>query len=201
MNRSIRANVVLDYATTFLTEHLFTTENNYDHYVTEAKEYAAVQAHALDSDIAALTKQVGNKQAEYDRTKDAIRDNPQLARHYNLDEIEAELKAINKDLDKLVKNRKRLKQSVLTYSQYLELFESIGVNLRKTHDITVMDETVRKFFLNFTIKAIGAGKKQRYEISDTLKKPRSDFVESNNFERGRGDRTRTCDLTAPSRTR
>ncbi len=185
-NRSVRAKVVIDYAADFLNEHLFTTENNYDSYVAEAEEYATVQAHALDSDIAALTRQVGNKQAEYDRTKDAIRDNPQLARHYNLDEIETEQKAIQTDLDKLVSNRKRLKQSIMTYSQYLELFESIGVNLRETHDMQLIDDMVRKFFLNFIIKDCGAGKKQRYEITHELKKPWADFVKTNNFVRGRG---------------
>ncbi len=179
----------MDYASDFLAEHLFTTESNYENYVAEAKEYATVQAHALDGNIATYTKQVGNKQAEYDRTKDAIRDNPQLARHYNLDEIEAELKDINKDLTKLVNTRKRLKQSIMTYSQYLELFDSIGVNLRNTHDMQVVDETVRKFFLNFTIKDLGKGKKQRYEITHELKKPWAGFVKTDNFVRGRGDRT------------
>jgi hypothetical protein len=185
----VRAKVVIDYAADFLNEHLFTTESNYDSYVAEAEEYATVQAHALDSDIAALTRQVGNKQAEYDRTKDAIRDNPQLARHYNLDEIEAEQKAIQKDLDKLVSNRKRLKQSIMTYSQYLELFESIGVNLRDTHDMELIDNTVRKFFLNLTIKDLGTGKKQRYEITHELKKPWADFVKTDNFVRGRQTNT------------
>ncbi len=52
--KSVRAKIILDYATNFLTEHLFITENNYESYVTEAQEYAGVQAKALDSDIANL---------------------------------------------------------------------------------------------------------------------------------------------------
>ena len=77
----------------------------------------------------------------------------------------------------------------MTYSQYLELFDSIGVRLRNTHDMQVVDETVRKFFLNFTIKDLGKGKQQRYEITHELKKPWADFVKTDNFVRGRGDRT------------
>ena len=73
----------------------------------------------------------------------------------------------------------------MTYSQYLELFEGIGVNLGKTHDISVMDETVRKFFLNFTIEATGKGQNQGYQITHLLKKPWSDFVSSQDFVRGR----------------
>jgi DNA invertase Pin-like site-specific DNA recombinase len=190
-NRSIRAKVVLDDAINCLSEHLFTTENNYDHYVTEAQEYAAVRAHALDGDIAALSKQVGNKQIEYDRTLATIRDNPELARHYNPDEARSELKGIQKDLDKLVSMRKQLKQSVLTYSQYLELFKNTGVILAETHDMAILDETIRKFFLNFTIKATQKDGKQRYEVSHKLKNPWNEFIETGNFDRGRADRTRT----------
>lgn len=187
--KSVRAKVILDHASDFLSEHLFITENNYHNYIVEAQEYAAVQAKALDSDIASLTKQVGNKEAEYDRTKDTIRDNPQLARHYNLDEIEQELIDIKKDLSKLVSSRKALKQSVLTYKQYLELFENVGVNLRETHDMTVMDDTIKKFFLNFTIKATSKSEKQRWIISHKLNEPWAGFVKTGNFDHGRGDRT------------
>ncbi len=181
-NKSVRAKVVLDYVSYFLSEHLFTTENNYEHYVSEAREYANVQAKGLDSDIASITKQVGNKEAEYDRTKATIRDNPQLAHHYDLDGIESEVKALKKDLKRLISERKGLKQSILTYQQYLELFKSTGVTIRQTHDMLVLDELVRKFFLNFTIK-------DRSISVVTLNKPWSEFIETNNFERGRGDRT------------
>lgn len=187
--KSIRAKVVLDYITEFLDTHLFTTETNYEQYVAEAEEYAQIQANALNSDIAALTKQLGLKNEEYERTKTAITSNPQIAKHYNLDEIEAEAQAIDKDLQKLVNNRKRLKQSILTYSEYLELFNSIGVNLRKTHDMNLIDDTVRKFFLNLTIKRYEKDGKQRYKITHELKNPWAGFIKTNSFVRGRGDRT------------
>lgn len=187
--KSVRAKVVLDHAADFLSEHLFVTENNYQRYVTEAQEYAAVQAKALDSDIASLTKQLGNKEGEYDRAKSTVRDNPNYARHFNLDEIESELKAIKKDLGDMVATRKALKQSVLAYKQYLELFENIGVNLRETHDMTLMDDTIKKFFLNFTIKAAPKGKKQRWIITHKLNEPWAGFIKTGDFDRGRGDRT------------
>lgn len=188
-NRSVRAKTVLDYAIQFLTDHLFTTESNYEQYVADAKEYTVVQAKALDGDVASLTKQIGNKEEEYERTKAIVRDNPKLGRHYNLDEVEAELKAIKADHAKLVKTRKQLKTAILTYSEYLELFENIGVNLRKTHDMGVLDENIKKFFLNFTIKQWGTGKKQRWEITHKLNEPWDGFIKSNNFVDGRGDRT------------
>lgn len=188
-DKSIRARVVIEAATNFLAEHLFTTKDNYERYVEDAKEYAATQAKALDSDIASFTKQIGNKQKEYDRTKAIIREKPELARHYNLDEVEAELKAITADHDKLVKTRKDLKQSILAYSEYLELFKNIGVTLTKTHDMGVLDENLKKFFSNFTVKQWGVGKKQRSEVTFNLNEPFAGFIKSGNFVRGRGDRT------------
>lgn len=185
-NKSVRAKVVIEAATKFLSEHLFTTKDNYDHYVIDAKEYAATQAKALDSDIASLTKQIGNKADEYDRSKAIIRDKPALAKHYDLDEIEAELKAITADQEKLVKARKDLKQSILDYSEYLELFENIGVTLSKTHDMGLLDENIKKFFSNFTVKQWGIGKQQRSEVTFNLNEPFAGFIKSNNFVDGRG---------------
>lgn len=185
-NKSVKARTVIEAAIKFLSEHLFTTQDNYDRYVTDAKEYANTQAKALDSDIASLAKQIGNKKQEYDRSKSIIRDKPALAKHYNLDEIEAELKAITADHDKLVKNRKDLKQSILAYSEYLELFENIGVTLGKTHDMGLLDENLKKFFLNFTVKQWGVGKKQRSEVTFNLNEPFAGFIKNDNFVIGRG---------------
>jgi prefoldin subunit 5 len=184
-NKSIRAKVIIEAATDYLTEHLFTTIDNYERYVKDATEYADTQAKALDSDIASLTKQIGNKQDEYDRTKTIIRENPDLARHYSLDEIEAELKSITDDHDKLIQQRKALKQSVLDYSEYLELFKNIGVTLRKTHDMDVLDENLKKFFSNFTVKQWGVGKQQRSKVTFNLNEPFAGFIKSDNFVNGR----------------
>ncbi len=188
-NKSVRAKTVIEVAIKFLSEHLYTTKDNYDRYVSDAKEYASTQAKALDGDIASLARQIGNKKAEYSRTKEIIRDKPALAKHYNLDEIEAELKAITTDHDKLAKSRKDLKQSVLEYSEYLELFENIGVILTKTHDMGLLDENIKKFFLNFSVKQWGLGKKQRSEVTFNLNEPFAGFIKSNNFVHGRGERT------------
>lgn len=65
------------------------------------------------------------------------------------------------------------------------ILSDIGVKLRKTGDMQVVDETLRKFFLNFTIKDLGAGKKQRYEKTHELKNPWADFVKTDNFVCGR----------------
>ncbi len=93
---------------------------------------------------------------------------------------------MKKDLEKLVNRRKHLKQATLTYSEYLELFKDIRVNLANTHDISLLDETVRKFFSNFTVKPKTSGDKRGYIITHELREPWAKFVKDRNFERGRG---------------
>lgn len=137
----------------------------------------------------ARAKQIDNKRGKYDRSMAIIRDEPALAKHYDLDEIETELKAITADHDKLVKNRKDLKQSILAYSEYLKLFENIVVNLSKTHDTGLLDESLQKFFLNFTVKQWGVGKQQSSEVTFNLNEPFAGFIRTGNFDFGRGDRT------------
>lgn len=86
----------------------------------------------------------------------------------------------------MVKTRKDLKQSILAYSEYLELFENIGVTLTKTHDMGVLDENLKKLFSNFTVKQWGVGKKQRSEVTFNLNEPFAGFIKSGNFDHGRG---------------
>lgn len=166
--KSIRANVVLDYAYNFLDEHLFTSEDNYAYFVEEAEEYAAEQTKSLTADIMSLTKLVGDKKAEYKRAKDFVLQNPTLKKHYNLGEIKSELDDLEDKLKKKLDERTAIKGSVITYKKYLELFENVSVKLRETHDMAVINEVLRKFFLNFTIKDVGRAKQRRYIITHTL---------------------------------
>ena len=53
----------------------------------------------------------------------------------------------------------------------------------------LLDEALKIFFSNFTIRSFGKGKEQRYEVTHELKEPWNGFVESGNFDRGRGERT------------
>ncbi len=116
--------------------------------------------------------------------------NPELKKHYNLDE-----------LDKQKKELEERKDVILTYQQYLELFSSISVKLCQTHDLATIDQVLKKFFSNFTVKQYGKGKQQGRDIDYKLKEPRQGFLENDNFVRGRGERTQTFDLSVPNRAR
>lgn len=188
-NKGVRAKKIIEFAIDYLEQHHFTTESNYETFVADARAYVKTQNREVSSDIARLSKQIGNKDEEYKRAKNLIAGSPELKRHYDLDQIVAEKKELSSDLDKLKKQRTDLKQSIFTYEEYLELFGSIGVILRSTQDMNKLDQTLRKFFSNFTVKATGSGNQQRCDITVKLNEPFAGFVETGNFDHGRGDRT------------
>lgn len=108
-----------------------------------------------------------------------------LKDHYNLDEISDELNSLRSDLNKAKQQRDGIKESVLTYKEYLELFGSVSDKLRKTTDMALIDGVLRIFFSNFTVKQYGKGKEQRCEITHKLKEPWAGFLNDNDFSCGR----------------
>jgi hypothetical protein len=99
----------------------------------------------------------------------------------------------------------KLKTAIPNYEKYLELFENVADLLRSTTSIVLMDRILRKFFSNITLKGEFYGPKMvntRWVVtSSKLKEPYAGFLQSNDFEHGRGERTRTFDLTVPNRPR
>ena len=200
-NKSVRAKVVLEFATDFFRKYWFVTEENYEQYVKDAKKYISSKTKDVDSYIASLSKLSGEKNKEYEETKTLIKDNPFLHSHYDLDGIKKEFQDLAEKLESVKQERLAVKDSIMTYKEYLELFKSIPVILTEMRDMEAMDKILRKFFSNLTIKDLGRGQEQRYEIDYKLNEPWDGFVKNNNFDHGRGERTRTFDLTVPNRAR
>lgn len=169
--KSVRAKYILEYAYDFLAEHLFTAKEDYDNFVVESKAYTDEYAKELMSRIMSLTKTVGKKKKEYDNAKTFVANNPLLEKHYDLDEMQSALKEDEVELAKLTSQKANLKQSILTYRKYLELFQNISVKLRETEDMAVLDQVLRNFFSNFFVTQSGIGKQQRRNITHKLKEP------------------------------
>ncbi len=184
--KSIRANVVLDYSYAFLGEHLFTTQSNYDKFKLGARDQVIQRNRELRSLIGSAKRGIGRKSEELRSTKDLIRNNPELKEDYDLKEIKGELEAMESELKKLEATLKSSKDAILSYDEYLELFNFISVELPKTQNIELLDNVLGIFFSNYTIKRIGTGKQQRYEITHKLNEPWDGFIKTGDFVHGRG---------------
>lgn len=184
-NKSVRANVIIECAREFFRQHLFITEKNYAQHVVDAKKDISQRTRLIDSDIASLSKLVGEKEKEFEETKNLIRSDKTYAEFYDLGKLKTELEGIKSSLETLKDQRKEIKGSIATYEQYLKLFKNIPVILGKMDNMEHMDVVLKKFFSNFIILDHGRAAQQRYDISFELKEPYAGFLKSNEFVRGR----------------
>jgi DNA invertase Pin-like site-specific DNA recombinase len=207
-NKGPRAKIITDYCIAYLDEYRFTTRSNYKNYASEVEQKKVQRAKELNSIIASLDKQILTKQKDYDNAKTIV-SNPKnpLRKHYvsDLDSYTSDLRELKKAYKLATSEKKKLKTAIPTYEKYLELFDNVASLLRRTRSITQMDRILRKFYSNLTLEGQIFGPKQvnsRWEVvSVKLKEPYAGFLQTGNFERGRGERTQTFDLSVPNRAR
>jgi hypothetical protein len=76
---------------------------------------------------------------------------------------------------------------------YLELFDNVGDLLRSTTSITVFDKILEKFISNLVVEGEFVPPKNkitRWKVVDIkLREPYAEFLQSQNFVHGRGERT------------
>src|SRR5690606_16426930 len=114
-------------------------------------------------------------------------------------------KKLNKNFKLAKSEQERLKAAIPTYEKYLELFDNVGDLLRSTKSITVFDKILEKFISNLVLEGELVPPKNkitRWKVVDIkLKEPYAGFLSVKDFDSGRGERTRTSDLTVPNRAR
>lgn len=195
--KSCRAKWVLGFIYDFLDAHKFTSRQHYEDYKKEHKASVNETLAELHSEVRSLEAQRREQKRSYKSTKNVITKHPDSAKHYlnELDDIETEILNIEKQIADKKHKISETSESELTYKKYLELFENITSDLKKTHDITLKDEIIRKFFLNLTVKAYRPpDAKQTKQWSVTgfeLKEPFSKYVNDSEILNGRQTHTST----------
>lgn len=192
-NKGPRAKIVTDFAIDFLDQNRFTTRSNYELYAKDIKEEQSRKSKELASLLMEFGKTLEQKRKDYDNAKRITADgsNP-LAKHYAKD-LDSMLKEIEDTEDKLEKTqveKANLKDSILTYEKYLELFDNVAILLRPNKSVDVLDQILSKFFSNFTLEGHLVPPKNavtRWKVvSYKLKEPYAGFFKTGNFELGRG---------------
>jgi DNA invertase Pin-like site-specific DNA recombinase/phage FluMu protein Com len=195
-NKGPRAKVITDFAIDYLDKYHFTTRHNYSNYIKEVARTKEESLIALNRLLASLDKQIETKQKDYDNAKRIASDPTNvLHKHYihDLDNYREDLKVLKKAFKEAQAQKLKLKSAIPTYEKYLELFDNVAVILRKQPNIWLMDQILRKFFSNFTVRAEFVAPKNkitRWKVVDyKLKEPYAGFLKTNDFDLGRGDRT------------
>jgi DNA invertase Pin-like site-specific DNA recombinase len=188
-NSGPKGSLIKNYVTDFLQTHLFTTKSNYKRYLEDAEIFLQERKSELTSSNKSLTSLLSKKRREYDDAKTiaANSDNP-LSVHYtpkHLDKLKKEVDDYDKQVITIRKKLNDQKSALITYEEYLKLYENAADLLRSTYGMGMADELIRIFFSNLTVISEPYGKKMKQKqwsiVDHCLNEPFDDFVKNGDF--------------------
>lgn len=183
VNQNVRGKVVLDFVYHFLEENKFTDKRAYEHYVQEMKHVQENERKELEArrkSIQIAVKELEErinliKESLYHETDSEIKDEYKA----DLKAKKAQLKQANDELVKIKEAKVKGSKVVLTYQEFVELFNELPDILRKTKTMEGKDQIIRKIFSNFVLK-------DKKVASYGLNQPFKDFIEKGYFASSRG---------------
>jgi DNA invertase Pin-like site-specific DNA recombinase len=133
--KSIRAMCIIDSAQDFFNTYLFVKRSNYSVVKSSAEKALKLKSARLTSDIASLKRTIAHKENAYKQTKTLILDNPELKKHYALGKLLEEKDDLKLEYQQLLKQKGLLKDSLISFDEYLKLFDSIPVIFENLADM------------------------------------------------------------------
>lgn len=183
-DKSARAAFVINTAQGFFEEYLFITESNYAKYLEQANIEARRKSTELTSTIARSKLLIASKEESYEEAKKFVLKNPDMKKHYDLNEQREAIDKVRTDYKRALRKRDDIKTAIPNFEEYLKLLQSTPVVLGKIRDMKTMDTLLRIFFSNFTIIPAVKGSFRGSKVLYELKEPWKGFVDTNDFVRG-----------------
>lgn len=178
VNQNVRGKVILDFVYQFLEENKFTDKRAYDHYVMEMKKVQRTEMKALESRRKSLQQTVTALQERIAQIKDLIlgEQDSEIKTEFKTDlkVKKADLKRVLGEIKKIQKAKAKGGKAILTYQEFVELFNNLPDILRKTKTMKGKDQIIRKIFSNFVLK-------DKKVTSYGLNQPFKDFIERGFF--------------------
>ena len=197
-NKSVRAKIIMDFVVKFLEENKFTCKKIYDHYVKEMGKTIKEKEEELETQYRSLLHYKKSIETKIQQIKDLLLENKESdIREIFTKDLKAEEKKLieNAKAIKEIKEAKNTnKKAILTYSEFLELFDSLPVRFQKEKTMKGRDYMIRKIFSNFSV----TGKNVKgYELTE----PYRTFIAKGFVTHGRDAEIRTRGLTHPKGAR
>ncbi len=193
---SIRAKIIFDFIYDFLKGGLGLTEKEYKEYYQGLKTLGDNEIQKIRAQIASYQGQRRHLQSEVRRialSLPRIRDD-ETVYQINKEELEKD----KRDLSQVEANIEKLKAKLvdkdddeLSLEEFLNISKNAGKKV-KAGDAIVKDTICRIIFLNIAVD-------NEKVTSYRLKEPFATLLKSKSSQNGRGDWTRTSDLTLPKR--
>lgn len=182
--KSARGKFVIDAAQKFFETYLFIIKSNYETYTSNARKELLRKNYSLDANIAKLS--VTQQEEAFENARNLLAKQPDLSKHYDLDSYANKLENLRAELADEIYRRKQTKEAIMTFKEYLKLFDSTSVILGKIRDMNQMDDLLRIFFSNFTIIPGEKSFQKGSEVTYILKEPWNGFLENGDFVLGAG---------------
>ncbi len=192
-DKSTRAKVIMEFVYDFLDRFDLATKEVYDYFLEDMQTVQKQNAKEYERKLRVLTKNRQSLKHKETRLKDYIpqEEDAAIRRDYKAD-LKNTTKAIVDFDQKIEAVREAINQNktvIVTYQEFLELFQNLAQKLKKVEKMDGLDFLLRKIFSNFTVKD---GKVAEYK----LKPPFAGVVEKHLVLNGGDDGTQLGTITA-----
>lgn len=193
---SIRVKVVLDWLYEFLKDGLNFTEADYDLYlkdmtdvITDLQIELKTELHGKQGLLKKIDREMNDvalKVLDFEKGSTVRKVNEK-----RVVKLEAQKNQLEQEIEDIKASIPDVEQEVMTLEDFLNFSKNAGVYMKDGLPI-LKDIVARKIFLNLWV-----GDKE--VLNYRLKEPFDTLLKDRVVLNGRGDRTRTCDLTLPKR--
>ena len=154
--KAVRAHVVVNYGIDYLRKHKFDSREVYDHYVDEMRRVIANQEEVLEAERRSLTSVKVDTDDKIVKIKDLLLQETDIqvknVFKEDLKKEQANVAKLSKDIEKVKEEKAKHKQAIMSYEQFLELFNDLPNIISKTKTLSEKDFLLGKIFLNFIVK-------------------------------------------------
>ncbi len=194
--KDVRAKVVFSYIYDFLENGLGFTKEDYQQYRKELGGVSEGKSQEIQLQIHSKQGALKHVKSEMRRIAIAL---PQIAddddvKQFNQEEFQDLTNQSDKLQAQIIKLKEKLpnvEEEIMSQEDFLNMSKNAAEYVKKGNEF-VKDAVCRQIFLNITLKN---GKVATHQ----LKEPFLTTMKQRLVKNGRGDRTRTCDLTLPKR--
>lgn len=181
--KSIRPKIIVAFVSNILENTDFTDKRLYDHYLKEMEVVIKDKNKLLKIEINSIELNIQRlEKAVKETMKYLVEENDREIK----EDFKADLKVKKQELlmQRELLNKKKAelniqKEAFLTYSQFLELFQKLALEISKGTSLEKKNYLIKKIFSNLTLK----GDKV---VSYKLNSPFKEFNEQGFFSNGRG---------------
>lgn len=196
--KSIRAYVILDFLEDFLKTKFKFSKRDYDELskqfvklTDQIKTEIRQELHSKEAILRHNKSKLKQLTLNYATKLENLNQSAKKVIDQEINDLAMDNEKLTKEVEKLKERLRRSDEDLMAYDQFLNLTKNAYTAV-KYGDATIKDQIVKLIFLNLKVN-------EEKVLEYQLKEPFATLLQSRFVRNGRGERTRTSDLTLPKR--